>query len=287
MIGYQAIECSGNESTWNVTAIRLSELTPPSCASDSGVLAIYHDTNLEVRSLEIWKEDRFDALLKIASAHDLFDELAVAARALGFEYCAYGIQMPVPISRPSHAIFSNYSLHWQENYQARGYLRVDPTVRHALKSALPVIWSNRLFESAPEMWEEARSHGLQHGWAQAARDAGGVVGLLTLARSDDPLEPEELIDKQPHMSWLAQYAHAAMARLLVPKLTPETTVALTAREKEVLRWTAEGKTAYDISCILSIAERTVNFHINNVVAKLGTSNKTQAAVKAATLGMLI
>jgi DNA-binding CsgD family transcriptional regulator len=30
----------------------------------------------------------------------------------------------------------------------------------------------------------------------------------------------------------------------------------------------------------------VNFHINNVVSKLGASNKTQAAVKAAALGML-
>jgi len=58
------------------------------------------------------------------------------------------------------------------------------------------------------------------------------------------------------------------------------------REKEVLRWTAEGKTAYEIGQILQVSERTVNFHINNVVNKLGASNKTQAAVKAATLGML-
>jgi DNA-binding CsgD family transcriptional regulator len=77
-----------------------------------------------------------------------------------------------------------------------------------------------------------------------------------------------------------------MARLLTPKLAPETQVALTSREKEVLRWTAEGKTSYEISQILDVSERTVNFHVNNAVAKLGTSNKTQAAVKATALGML-
>lgn len=237
--------------------------------------------------METWREDRFNALLDIGSEQELFSEIAQAARSLGFEYCAYGIQMPVPISRPNVAMFNNYSEQWQQCYNARGYLRVDPTVQHALRSTLPIVWSNRLFDSARDLWEEARGQGLRFGWAQASRDANGAVGLLTLARSADQLSARELSTNQAQMSWLAQYAHAAMSRILTPKLAPETRVALTAREKEVLRWTAEGKTAYEIAQILSVAERTVNFHVNNVVAKLGTSNKTQAAVKAAALGMLV
>lgn len=236
--------------------------------------------------MEDWQEDSFNALLQIESEQDLFEQVAELARKMGFEYCAYGIQMPVPVSRPSVAMFNNYSEEWQQCYQARGYLQIDPTVQHALKSTLPIVWSNRLFEPAQDLWEEARGHGLQHGWAQASRDANGAVGLLTLARSVEQLTPAELMANQSKMSWLTQYAHAAMARLLTPRLAPETLVVMTAREKEVLRWTAEGKTAYEISQILTVSERTVNFHINNVVAKLGTSNKTQAAVKAAALGML-
>lgn len=236
--------------------------------------------------METWREDRLNALLHMDSEQDLFQQVAKAASALGFEYCAYGIQMPVPVSRPKVAMFNNYSAQWQQCYSERGYLRVDPTVQHALKSTLPIVWSNQLFEPARDMWEEARGHGLRFGWAQASRDARGAVGLLSLARSADQLTTEELSVNQAQMSWLAQYAHAGMARLLTPRLAPETEVVLTAREKEVLRWTAEGKTAYEISQILTVAERTVNFHINNVVAKLGTSNKTQAAVKAAALGML-
>jgi LuxR family transcriptional regulator, quorum-sensing system regulator SolR len=100
------------------------------------------------------------------------------------------------------------------------------------------------------------------------------------------LSEGELTANLGKMVWLTQYAHAAMGRLLISKLTPETQISLTAREKEVLCWTAEGKTAYEISLILSISERTICFHINNVVSKLGASNKTQAAVKAAALGML-
>jgi hypothetical protein len=35
-----------------------------------------------------------------------------------------------------------------------------------------------------------------------------------------------------------------------------------------------------------LTERTVNFHISRVLAKLGANNKTQAAVKAALMGLL-
>ncbi|RJG07417.1 LuxR family transcriptional regulator [Noviherbaspirillum cavernae] len=236
--------------------------------------------------MEAWREDRLNDLLRIESEHELFDEIAGMASAIGFEYCAYGIQMPVPISRPSVQMFNNYSQRWRKCYSERGYLQIDPTVQHAIRSTLPVVWSNTLFEPAQEMWEEARGHGLQHGWAQASRDAGGSLGLLTLARSAEQLTAGELYQNEARMVWLAQYAHVAMARLLIPKLAPETQVMMTAREKEVLRWTAEGKTAYEISQILAVSERTINFHITNVVLKLGASNKTQAAVKAAALGML-
>jgi LuxR family quorum-sensing system transcriptional regulator SolR len=236
--------------------------------------------------MKAWQEDRFNALLSIESEQELFSHVVDLAKELGFEFCAYGIRMPVPISRPHIAMFNNYPQKWQQCYNARGYLQIDPTVQHALKSTLPVVWSNKLFEPAQEMWKEARNHGLRVGWTQASRDPNGAVGLLTLARSTDPLTRGELSESEAKMSWLAQYTHAAMARLLIPKLAPETLAVITIREKEVLRWTAEGKTAYEISKILAVSERTVNFHVNNVVAKLGTSNKTQAAVKAAALGLL-
>jgi LuxR family transcriptional regulator len=61
---------------------------------------------------------------------------------------------------------------------------------------------------------------------------------------------------------------------------------LTAREIEVLRWTAHGKTVDEISVLLAISVNTVNFHIKNAVAKLHAANKTAAAVRAAMLGLL-
>jgi LuxR family quorum-sensing system transcriptional regulator SolR len=236
--------------------------------------------------MDTWREDFFNAFLNLESEQEVLDLMAEMARAIGFEYCAYGIQMPVPVSRPKVAMVNNYSPEWQAHYQQRGYLHIDPTVQHALKSTLPVVWSQELFKSAQDMWEEAHSYGLRVGWAQSSRDAFGCVGLLTLARSAGQLTASELQANQAKMTWFTQHVHVGMSRLLIPKMAPETQILLTAREKEVLRWTAEGKTAYEISLILAISERTVNFHINNVVLKLGASNKTQAAVKAVALGLL-
>jgi len=59
---------------------------------------------------------------------------------------------------------------------------------------------------------------------------------------------------------------------------PEAIAKLANRKIAVLRWTADGKTSSEISCILNIAERTVNFHINNVITKLNATNKTPAVM---------
>jgi LuxR family transcriptional regulator len=88
------------------------------------------------------------------------------------------------------------------------------------------------------------------------------------------------------MAWLTQAAHLGMSRCLTPKLMPEADAKLSNREIAVLRWTADGKTSGEISCILKISEHTVNFHIHNVINKLNATNKTSAAVKAAMIGLL-
>lgn len=72
----------------------------------------------------------------------------------------------------------------------------------------------------------------------------------------------------------------------VPRLNCAGEVCLTAREREILRWTSEGKTAEIIGAILNISTRTVNFHISNVLTKLVAVNKVQAVAKARTFGLL-
>jgi LuxR family transcriptional regulator, quorum-sensing system regulator SolR len=233
-----------------------------------------------------WREVDYDSLLRAKDENVLFRKIAAAGKELGYDFCSYGIKIPVPISRPAVAIFDTYPAGWIERYRSQGYLDIDPTVRHGASNNGPIIWGDETFASARNLWDDARDYGLRVGWAQSARDMGGAFGLLSLSRSADPLTEKELRARRARMFWLVQAAHAGMNKLLRPKLVPEALAELTRREMEVLRWTAEGKTAFEIGQILSISGRTVNFHVNNVCTKLKATNKIQAAVKAITLGLL-
>lgn len=222
----------------------------------------------------------------IDSEQLLFQTIVSIAQELGFDHCASGLRMSLPLTNPKTVMFSNYPTAWQTHYQVKNYLTVDPTVEHAMRSTLPILWTNELFNPTKDLWEEARSFGLCHGWAQSIRDFNGTVGMLTLARSHETITKTELEAKLLKMAWLTQAAHLSLSQCLKPKLMPEVNALLSNREIAVLRWAADGKTANEISSILNISESTVNFHINNTITKLNASNKTSAAIKAALLGFL-
>ncbi len=62
--------------------------------------------------------------------------------------------------------------------------------------------------------------------------------------------------------------------------------SLTKRELEVLRLLAQGQTNQEIAQSLFLSTLTVKTHVQRIIAKLGVSDRTQAAVRAAELGLL-
>jgi LuxR family quorum sensing-dependent transcriptional regulator len=60
----------------------------------------------------------------------------------------------------------------------------------------------------------------------------------------------------------------------------------TAREIEVLRWVANGKSAWEIGEILQITKRTVDEHVQAAVRKLGATNRTHAVALALRDGLI-
>ncbi len=61
---------------------------------------------------------------------------------------------------------------------------------------------------------------------------------------------------------------------------------LTARELEVLKLIAQGKSNKIIAADLSISEGTVKIHVNNILSKLGVSDRTHAATFALQRGII-
>lgn len=64
-----------------------------------------------------------------------------------------------------------------------------------------------------------------------------------------------------------------------PLIAADPVQQLSPREKQVLSLLAEGKSNKEIAIRLDVQEKTVKHHVSHVLAKLGVSNRTEAAVR--------
>jgi LuxR family transcriptional regulator len=226
-----------------------------------------------------------DVLAAAGTVEEVGILIGEGARKLGFEHWAYGLRLPLPFTRPRFMLVSNYEARWVERYQAQGYISIDPTVIHGSRTSVPQAWGAHTFTSVPQLWDEAQSFGLRVGWAQSTFDRGGHIGMLTIVRSDQELSEREVQANDPFWRWLANVAHLELSKRLLRSQSDEE-ISLTARQIEVLRWTADGKSSAQVARILDLSEHTVHFHVKNAIARLGAANKLAAVARATRLGLL-
>ena len=69
-------------------------------------------------------------------------------------------------------------------------------------------------------------------------------------------------------------------------LQEHSSVQLSPREREALIWVKAGKSNEQIAEIMLVTERTVQFHINNAMMKLGASNRISAVVIGLQRGLI-
>jgi len=236
--------------------------------------------------MQSWFEQLICNLDGTKDEKKIYAYIAAAARDLGFEYCAFGLQFPYPLTSKRVVFLNNYPTAWQDHYQKQNYMTQDPTILRGRSCTKPFLWNDELFNDSCDMWEEAQAHGLRQGWVQSSLDGSGAASLLTLARAHDKISALELQANESRMRWLVSVAHLSLSNAYQTDLRTQLAPNLTERELEVLRWSADGKSAAEIADILSISKNTVDFHIKNAVQKLQTSNKTAAVVRAIMMGLL-
>jgi DNA-binding CsgD family transcriptional regulator len=86
----------------------------------------------------------------------------------------------------------------------------------------------------------------------------GEAAFLAMTPSAGAVGNNESLLRQLRV--LGSYFHEHILRLHGHH--SERQILLSARELDCLKWTAEGKTAWEASVILGITERTVRFHLN-------------------------
>jgi DNA-binding NarL/FixJ family response regulator len=84
-----------------------------------------------------------------------------------------------------------------------------------------------------------------------------------------------------------QLAPEAAARLMREVRAPESPEALTERETEVLKLLARGKADKQIAHELFIRGSTVKSHVHSILSKLNVRSRTQAALYAVRVGLVL
>ncbi|HEH9404374.1 TPA: LuxR family transcriptional regulator [Aeromonas bestiarum] len=202
------------------------------------------------------------------------------SQKLGFTQFRMIFIFPSSIQRPEVRIFNNCSAEWVKTYEKRHFFAVDPVVRKGMTQSTPILWAHIIEkcraeedQAGLEVMQQAQEAGLQDGITLPWHGAFGHVGLLSWITSSAHTK-HQWLTIAPFLNWLAVHVFESLSRGCLYKHSSHE--ALSLREVEVCQWAAEGKQVSDIAKILDITPRTVTFHLNRVIEKLGASSKSQA-----------
>ena len=112
---------------------------------------------------------------------------------------------------------------------------------------------------------------------------GWLAGTGRRLRRAGPLAAQ--LGAQPLADTITSLARRAGVTLDAETPDRPGRLGLTDRELEVLRLVAAGRTNRDIAADLFISAKTASVHVSNIMAKLGATNRTQAAAIAQSQGL--
>jgi DNA-binding CsgD family transcriptional regulator len=231
----------------------------------------------------------FTSVLRATSRDELLTEIVGFTRQLGFETVTATTVIDHFRGESEFIVLDNTPAAYREAFEDTGNWVRDPVTQHCKRKSVPIIWNQETYTSVGQgdRWEAQAPFGYRTGIALALHLPEGRHFLLGVDRDQAlPAGSAELTRMVADLQLFAVHAQDAALRVLVPTSPQADIPALTPRELESLRWTMEGKTAWEVGNILGISERTAVLHVNNATHKLGCVNKHQAVLKALRLGLI-
>ena len=228
-------------------------------------------------------------MLQAGSRDDFRQEVVRFSNNLGFSTVSAVVVVDYAVGRSEFVAVDNAPTGYAEAINDAASMRRDPVMQHCRRHAMPIIWDQATYTSQGlgELWEEQARFGYRTGVCLAMHLPDGRHFVLGVDR-DQPLPSDggELTRLVADLQLFAVYAQDVAMRVLSPAAPSPERPSLTPRELEALRWTMEGKTAWEVGAILGISERTAVLHVNNAMHKLQCTSKHQAVLKALRLGLI-
>lgn len=231
----------------------------------------------------------YQSVLEAKSREEFHGEVLRFTRKLGFDTMAAVTVVDNPTGDTEFVAIDNAPDAYRDSMGDPQIGRLDPVMQHCKRNSVPIIWDQSTYVSVGlgDLWESQASYGFRAGICLALHMPEGRHFMLGVDR-DKPLPKDrgEVTRLVADLQLFAVHAQDTAMRVLVPQTLQPERPKLTPRELDALRWTMEGKTAWEVGAILGIAERTAVLHVNNAMHKLGCANKHQAVLKALRLGLI-
>lgn len=163
---------------------------------------------------------------------------------------------------------------WYDYYFEHDLRRGNPVFRNLARRATGFVWSE-IDDRIPgdDRWFDAlEAFEMPDGMSVPSHGPGGRMGWVSFT-----VERLEMSPLERQAISLAGLALHDRLRVLAGDI--ETPVSLSERERDCLGFVAQGKSDWEISVILSIAQSTVHTHIENAKRKLGARTRAQAVAR--------
>ena len=230
-----------------------------------------------------------DTLNHASTVDGVMDTMWGTGKFFGFEnFGVSGIPLPSETIDP-YILLRGWPEDWTKRYVEHNYVQDDPIIAKTKTSTLPFSWNEVPNETmtprARRIMDEAKEFGLVEGISVPIYTTHGFQAIVTIGAKNLRLSPDE----KAALHLISIYAHSHAKRLIS---TPSSTSskhnkALGRRELECLKWSSLGKSAWEISEILHLSQRTVEEYLFNASRKLNASNRVQAVAEAIRNGLIL
>jgi DNA-binding CsgD family transcriptional regulator len=185
-----------------------------------------------------------------------------------------------------HAANISFPEEWLSEFVSRDYMRESVIVRNNFLNYRPQYWAESLmkFNENKEVVclreDFDMRNGYSHGSTPLLEERYGSMFCFSGPSIEYDRRSEKILEL------IVPHFHLALAGIFRKRPAGKENICLSVREKEVLNWMKQGKSSWDMSVILGISKSTVNFHVYNIIQKLGATNRTQAVAVATRLGLI-
>lgn len=234
-------------------------------------------------------QDGYLSVLESRNRDEFLGQVVRFTRQLGFETVSATTVIDHFLGESEFITVDNTPANYREVFENIGLGRQDPVMQHCKHQSVPIIWNRDTYVGVgqADQWDEQARFGYHTGIAMALHLPEGRHFFLGVDRDQSlPRDRSELTRLVADLQLFAVHAQEAALRIMMPAPLDSDAPSLTPREVESLRWTMDGKTAWEVGNVLGISERTAVLHINNAMHKLGCVNKHQAVLKALRLGLI-